>query len=58
MTGRTPRPSHENGDRLAVTPPKPADYSDELTDEQIAALKRVVTQNEKEMGPVVHEFTW
>ena len=38
--------------------PEPADYSDELTIEQVAALRECAPQDEAEMGDLVHEFRW
>ena len=41
-----------------IPPPEPADYTDELSAEQLDVLREVVTQDESKMGPLVHEFTW
>ncbi len=43
---------------LAFPPPEPADYSDEMTEEQIDALRRAYPQEESAMGRLVHEFGW
>lgn len=39
-------------------PAAPFDYSDEVTSEQIAELKRFAPQDEREMGPTLMQFTW
>ena len=57
MSGGTPRPD-PLGKKPAITPPKPADYSDELTNEQIEALKSYAPQDESQMGELVYEFRW
>lgn len=41
-----------------IPPPEPADYSDELTPEQLAALRQLAPQDEADMGDLVHEFRW
>lgn len=41
-----------------IPPPEPADYSDELTAEQLAALRQLAPQDEVDMGDLVHEFRW
>lgn len=38
--------------------PEPADYSDELSPAQLAALRDLVPQDERKLGELVHEFTW
>lgn len=57
MSGRTPRP---NADAIgpAMPTPTPADYSDELTKEQIDALRELAPQDESKMGALVHELCW
>lgn len=57
MSGRTPRPDPTRA-RPAFPPPAPADYSDELTDEQIDALRECAPQDESSMGALVYEFVW
>jgi hypothetical protein len=42
----------------AIPAPEPADYSDEVSLEQIEALRCFAPQNPAKMGPLVHEFTW
>ena len=56
MTRRLPKPESHTG--LAFPDPEPADYSDELTEEQIEALRRAYPQKEAAMGRLVHEFGW
>lgn len=56
MNNRTPKPDPNAAWKLPEPPA--ADYSDELTKEQIAALRAEWTQDESAMGPVVHEFKW
>ncbi|GEB98940.1 hypothetical protein BDI01nite_00050 [Brevundimonas diminuta] len=56
MFNRTPKPDHEAASILPEPPE--ADYSDELNDTHMAALRSVWTQDESAMGPVVHEFQW
>lgn len=41
-----------------IPAPEPADYSDEVTAEQIAALRQRAPQHESDMGDLVHEFRW
>lgn len=53
---RTPKPDHEAALRLPEPPE--ADYSDELTAAHIETLKGAWTQDETQMGAVVHEFRW
>ena len=56
MFNRTPKPDHE---AVSILPEPPeADYSDELTEIHIEALRSVWTQDESAMGSVVHEFQW
>lgn len=57
MSGRTPRPSAE-AQGPAMPTPAPADYSDELTKEQIDALRELAPQEESKMGALVHELCW
>lgn len=57
MSGRTPRPSAD-ARGPAIPAPEPVDYSDELTKEQIDALREFAPQDESKMGALVHEFTW
>lgn len=57
MSGRPPRPD-PLAVRPAFPPPEPADYSDELTEEQIEALREFAPQDESKMGALVYEFTW
>ncbi|MES1157221.1 MAG: hypothetical protein ABUL73_05525 [Alphaproteobacteria bacterium] len=56
MSGRTPKPVVAG--TAVIPPPKHADYSDELTDEQINALREYAEQDESKMGALVYEFTW
>lgn len=56
MTQRTPKPNTSAA--WNVPEPPPADYSDELTAAQLAAMRMEWTQDEAEMGPLVHEFKW
>ena len=55
---RTPKPDAQRARGAVLPPVEPADYSDELTKAQIAALRRYAAQDETKMGPLVHEFTW
>ena len=55
---RTPKPDAQSGRGAIISPAEPADYSDELTEAQIEALRQYAPQDEKQMGPLVHEFTW
>ena len=56
MTNRTPKPAEDAAWKLLE--PAAADYSDEITEDQLATLRNVWTQDESAMGPVVHEFKW
>lgn len=56
MFNRTPKPDFQAASILPEPPA--ADYSDELTQDHINALRLAWTQDESAMGPVVHEFTW
>jgi len=56
MTNRTPKPAENAAWRLPEPPA--ADYSDEISVAQLAALRAAWTQDESAMGPVVHEFKW
>lgn len=56
MTNRTPKPDPEAA--WKVPEPPAADYSDEITDSQMEALRSAWTQDESAMGPLVHEFKW
>jgi hypothetical protein len=58
MSGRTPRPDHDRAPPASIPAPKPADYSDELTKAQLAALREHAPQDETKMGALVHEFSW
>lgn len=58
MSGRTPRPRADMARGPAMPAPEPADYSDELSNEQIDVLRKVATQDETKMGALVHEFVW
>lgn len=55
---RPPKPDAQSGRGAIIPPAEPADYSDELTEAQIEALRQYAPQDEKQMGPLVHEFTW
>lgn len=55
---RAPKMDPRAAARPPVPPAVPADYSDELTEAQIEALRRFAPQDERQMGPLVHEFTW
>jgi hypothetical protein len=41
-----------------IPAPEPADYSDELTEAQLRALRQLAPQDEADMGDLVHEFRW
>jgi hypothetical protein len=56
MNNRTPKPAMDAA--WKIPEPPAADYSDEITEKQMAALRTVWTQDESAMGPVVHEFKW
>ena len=58
MTNRPPKRDPRNAKAAAIKPVEPADYSDELTSEQLAVLRRLAPQRESEMGDLVHEFKW
>ena len=34
------------------------DIDDEISPEQLEKLREIITQDERDMGPLVHEFTW
>ena len=53
---RAPKPDLEAP--LKLPEPPEADYSDEVCESQMAALRAAWTQDEAAMGPVVHEFKW
>lgn len=55
---RIPKPVADRARGAITSPVEPADYSDELTEAQIEALRQYAPQDEKKMGPLVHEFTW
>lgn len=55
---RTPKPVADSARGAMLPPPEPADYSDELTDAQIEALRQYAPQDESKMGALVHEFSW
>lgn len=57
MSTRTPKLDH-SARAPAIQPPEPADYSDELSKKHIDALRRCAPQDERRMGPLVHEFRW
>ena len=54
----TPKTRADQARGAAIPPPPPADYSDELTNAQIEALRQHAPQDENKMGPLVHEFRW
>lgn len=56
MTTRTPKPDENSALRLPEPPA--ADYCDEISAAQIETLRKVWTQDESAMGPLVHEFRW
>ena len=58
MTNRPPKRDPRAATAAPVPPVEPADYSDELTSEQLAVLRRLAPQAESEMGDLVHEFKW
>ena len=58
MSQRPPKQDPRAPSGPAVPPSPPANYSDELTDAQAAALCRHAPRDEAKMGPLVHEFTW
>lgn len=43
---------------LCIPEPAPADYHEELTATDLAALRESCTQDAAAMGTVVHEFRW
>lgn len=51
-------PQPDGNAALAMPEPQAADYCDEITDEQLIALRAICTQDEAAMGPLVHEFRW
>ena len=55
---RTPKPDATRGRGAVLPPPEPANYSGELTEAQVDAMRRYAPQNESDMGPLVHEFTF
>ncbi len=55
---KTPKLDARSARGAALPPADPADYSDELTPAQLEALRQHAPQDEREMGPLVHEFTW
>lgn len=55
---RTPKPDAMRGRGAVLPAPEPADYSDEMTEAQVDALRRCAPQDESAMGPLVHEFTF
>ena len=57
MTHGTPR-LDDQAFGLAIPEPEPADYSDELTNADVDALRSIWTQDERAMGAIVHEFRW
>lgn len=58
MTGRTPKIDEMYQGVAKVPPPKAADYSDELTAEQLDTLRQCAPQDESQMGALVYEFRW
>ncbi len=58
MSGLPPKTDGLRGRGARIPRPKPADYSDEISTEQLALIRAIVTQDERKMGPVVHEFAW
>lgn len=56
MNNRVPKPDVNAA--WQVPEPMPADYSDEISEAQMEAVRSVWTQDEAAMGPVVHEFKW
>jgi hypothetical protein len=58
MSNRPPKLDASAARGKPISPPKPADYSDEVSDAQVSALRSLVSQDESKMGALVHEFTW
>ncbi len=58
MSVRPPKPRSDKPQMPSMPPALAADYDDELTPAQVAALQTYAPQNESEMGELVHEFTW
>ena len=58
MTHRPPKKDPRAPEGRPVPAPKPADYSDEISNEQDAALRTYAPQDESKMGPLVHELAW
>jgi len=58
MSNRPPMYDPRAARGTPISAPEPADYSDELTPEQLAALRHLAPQVESEMGDLVHEFQW
>lgn len=55
---KTPKLDAQRARGAALPPVEPADYSDELTQAQLKTLRQYAPQDERQMGPLVHEFTW
>lgn len=56
MTKRTPKPA---ADITPVVPaPAPADYSDEISEANFAALRALWPQSAAGKGPLVYEPKW
>lgn len=51
------KPDHQFSAK-PINPPEPANYTDELTAEQLAYLRTYAPQDESLMGSLVHEFRW
>jgi len=58
MSNRPPKMDPRAPARKGVPCPERADYSDEVSDAQMERLRKFVSQDERAMGPLVHEFTW
>lgn len=58
MTNRPPKIDPRAAKAPSIPSVEPADYSDELTSEQLAVLRRSAPQTEARMGDLVHEFKW
>lgn len=58
MSSNTPKGDARAAKAAKIPSPPPANYDDELTPAQLAALRLLAPQNESEMGDLVHEFRW
>lgn len=58
MTNHPPKWDPRAPAAAPIPAPEPADYTDELSADQIEALRGFAPQDEAEMGALVHEFAW